>query len=561
MSLQIKKCKKIRFQDSNSELSICSDAIKVDNDKYKIFGNKFIDKISRDILLYPNIDKYIAIKDTKLNKYALHPILENEDMKNQVLIPPQKNISSGTYGSVDFYKTQNVAVKHFKRNRLDKEDINEDFIKEIAIYKFLQSNCIPNFYNYEITNKYNIALELGENTLNSLLKYSQEDRIKILPGIMFNLLSCLRDINSLGIIHSDIKLGNIIINNQGKPKFIDWGLVTIDFTKLQNTPRSFYKYTPPYLSPEGRLLQAHGFDNVRSYNFKSDIFALGITFVNFYIGFYLQTNSDKDITSILLGIDLNKNSFEDICKLSDSSKTIKRRLFENLEINPEFADLFSHMLDFNEKTRWNHEQLLNHPIFKNKTIHPLPERKYKSRFTISDINEIWKSKGMNRLAVLDTFKSISLIYTENFSNIYLETFSKSALFLAIELLDFYIYKKDIINFSIENLIYSMVVLTSKIHNNVKDDFIKLNMICNIFTTKDRSTELKKELVLIQKDIIDTFEGNILHYTFYDYLSYKNDISKTVNLITSNQKLFLKKKKKILDCIFDFYYSKSDIYKN
>ena len=168
---KIKQCKKISFQDEDKEYSLCTDAKKEDDNKYRIFGNKFIDKISRDILLYPKINKYIAIKVPNEDKYALQPVIDDKKVDIQQFIPVKRSISSGTYGSIDLYQTQKVAVKNFKQDKYNFGDINHDFIKEVAIYKFLESNCIPNFYNYGIEDdKYNIELELGKITLGDFLK-------------------------------------------------------------------------------------------------------------------------------------------------------------------------------------------------------------------------------------------------------------------------------------------------------------------------------------------------------------------------------------------------------
>jgi hypothetical protein len=168
----------------------------------EIFKDIFITNMSLSLLLFPDIKYYIAVKKENKDRqikdkkftvpiYALHPISETEFFKKNEnkyalnpklitdslgkeqtvfsleplqykksdeerkereemkYIPVKTNVSQGSYGSVDFYDTENVAVKKFLTD--DENDfIKEDFVKEVAIYKFLESNCLPNFYNYDI---------------------------------------------------------------------------------------------------------------------------------------------------------------------------------------------------------------------------------------------------------------------------------------------------------------------------------------------------------------------------------------------------------------------------
>jgi len=572
------QCKKISFQDDDKEYSLCTDAKKVGEDKYLLFENKFIDKISRDILLYPKINKYIAVKVSN-DKYALRPVFDDEKVDKQDFIPVKRSVSKGSYGSVDLYPTQKVVVKNFIQDEYNFGDINFDFIKEVAIYKFLESNCVPNFYNYGIENdKYNIEIELGNITLNNLISKNAIDKFRtMIPDIMFNLLTCLRDINNLGLIHGDIKLDNIILDNQGKPKFIDWGLAMPDFTKLQNTPRGWSIYTPGYSAPEVIIFKYKRYDGKMTYNYKADIFALGVVFMRLYLGregsldTFVDLGQNKarphpnglvEFIKNLTGKKLTKNPVDSFVKIfteyRDSSALIKTMLIKK-GIESNVANLISHMLDINPETRWNHKQLLESNIFKNKIIKPVSERKYISKCKIPSINQSWKSKGLNRENAIDIFRTLSL-KDDMINNTILENCSLSALFLAMELLDFYIYLKQSVEIDLEKIIFSMIVLTSKIHINKGYDYINLNN-CNFILKENCRNEItQKQFVTIQEDILNTFEGDVLHYTFYDYLSYSKDISPLTNKVCKNKEEFLKNRTRIFDCILSEYYTKDDLYR-
>jgi len=78
-----------------------------------------------------------------------------------------------------------------------------------------------------------------------------------------------------GLVHRDIKPGNILIDASGKPCLVDFGLALRDddFGKL-----AVIAGTPPYMSPEQARGEGHRVDG------RSDIFSLGIVFYELLTG-------------------------------------------------------------------------------------------------------------------------------------------------------------------------------------------------------------------------------------------------------------------------------------
>ncbi len=78
-----------------------------------------------------------------------------------------------------------------------------------------------------------------------------------------------------GLVHRDVKPGNILIGNDGKPYVVDFGLALRE-ENIGKGPK--YAGTPAYMSPEQARGEGHRVDG------RSDVFSLGVVFYELLAG-------------------------------------------------------------------------------------------------------------------------------------------------------------------------------------------------------------------------------------------------------------------------------------
>jgi serine/threonine protein kinase len=101
---------------------------------------------------------------------------------------------------------------------------------------------------------------------------STDDAVNFLRQIA----SALTAVHALGVLHRDLKPGNIMLRNDGSVALIDFGLAKR--AKLENeiTDKGEIFGTPYYMSPE----QGHG----SGVDQRSDIYSLGVVFYEMLVG-------------------------------------------------------------------------------------------------------------------------------------------------------------------------------------------------------------------------------------------------------------------------------------
>ncbi len=95
-------------------------------------------------------------------------------------------------------------------------------------------------------------------------------------NIMIQTAKALQFSSEKGVLHRDVKPGNIMIEDRGRVKLVDFGLAKLQEGDSTLTQTGIALGTPNYLSPE----QARG----QTIDYRSDLYSLGITYFELLVG-------------------------------------------------------------------------------------------------------------------------------------------------------------------------------------------------------------------------------------------------------------------------------------
>lgn len=195
----------------------------------------------------------------------------SQEILNYVII---RKIGEGGMGQVFLAKNRSihqfVAIKMLHPRFGGSPELRERFRQEAIMLSSLDHPNIVKFLNY-VENEQGVFLIMEyvdgmtlEDFINRKNGLIVEDRAY---PMMLSIIDAFSYAHSRGIVHRDIKPGNILIGRDGTVKILDFGIAQI---VSESDDRDLRGGTVSYMSPEQTL--------DRPLDIRSDIYSLGVLF-------------------------------------------------------------------------------------------------------------------------------------------------------------------------------------------------------------------------------------------------------------------------------------------
>lgn len=231
---------------------------------------KYVDKNMFEFLI-----KKISLMDnfsTKIEEFYYVKTLGEGKFGAVALVHNSKNLYAIKAVNRKSAEKQKILIRYFQKERSILLSLDHPFI--VKLVKTLKNEEYI-FYLME---------HVSGLVMSKYVESRNENRLRNINDTQFyigTLLIIIQYLNSKKITHRDIKPDNIMIDEKGYLKMIDFGTACIlkDFT---NTITG----TPHYISPEVLL--------GKGYSFSVDYWSIGITAYELFFNYYPFGNKAKD---------------------------------------------------------------------------------------------------------------------------------------------------------------------------------------------------------------------------------------------------------------------------
>lgn len=204
---------------------------------------------------------------TQIGPYTIEALLDRGGM-------------SLLYLASDPKSQQPIAIKVLSPKFLSHPEMMEQFLKEAEIIALADHPNIVKLFGYGRWEQgLYIAMEFIQGI--SLRQYLMQNPLSQKKAIemILEIAYALCHLHTHGIIHRDVKPENVLVDETGHVKVIDFGIAQLIDPELGTKSKEFSRLvgTPVYMSPEQR-------ENPANVSYPSDIYSLGIIAYELVLG-------------------------------------------------------------------------------------------------------------------------------------------------------------------------------------------------------------------------------------------------------------------------------------
>ncbi len=211
--------------------------------------------------------------------------VRDKQMFGSAYVKGYRHIGKIASGSVsDIYLAESIqagtlVVLKVSREGRREDGVDQSFVRFIQEYEIIRSIRHPNIVHVlDIGVTDECAYLVMEYFPRGDLRRRLQEGVTRLQAVDYALAiaGALKAIHSVGILHRDLKPGNVLIRDDGSIALIDFGLAKHRSLTLEITDKGLIFGTPHYMSPE----QGHG----KPIDVRTDLYALGIMLFEMFTG-------------------------------------------------------------------------------------------------------------------------------------------------------------------------------------------------------------------------------------------------------------------------------------
>jgi len=238
------------------------------------------------------------------------------------------------YEFVNLDTKKTLAAKVIHKSSLSKSRAKQKLLSEIKIHKSLNHPNIVKFEHvFEDSDSVYILLEICSNqTLNELIKKRKKLHELEVQCYVVQIINALKYLREVRVIHRDLKLGNLFLNDKMELKVADFGLAAR--LEFDGEKRRTVCGTPNYIAPEV-------LDGKIGHSYEVDIWSLGVIIYTLIIG--RPPYETPDVKTTYKKIKTNNYSFPENAQISDPARNLITRIL-NLDPaqRPSLEDILNH---------------------------------------------------------------------------------------------------------------------------------------------------------------------------------------------------------------------------